>query len=49
MSEPIADDKFGKTRPDDDTNSPVDPDTQYTLKKQNADLKKVTSSENQFT
>lgn len=49
MSEPIADDKFGKTRPDDDTNSAVDPDTQYTLKKQNADLKKVTSSENQFT
>lgn len=44
--QPIADDKFGKTRIHD---GPQDPATQYDIKKRKADLKKITASENQWT
>ena len=42
----VADDKFGKTRIHD---GPQNPSTQYDIKKIKADLKKITSSENQYT
>ena len=42
----IADNKFGKTPPSDGTVA-VDPKTGYDIKKQKADLKKTTVSENQ--
>lgn len=44
--QPIADDKFGKTRIH---NGPQEPITQYDIKKRKADLKKITGSADQYT